>query len=97
MKKISFSVSSPKLILITALYFGTVLNLSFWRFIYEHPAVSNLPTAVFSVFFAFIHHRTADIVLQPHYFAVFGQTAADYPAVYLCGRKLRDVQAGHFH
>ena len=47
MKKISFSVSSPKLILIAALYFGTVLNLSFWRFIYEHLAVSNLPTAVF--------------------------------------------------
>ena len=44
MKKLSFTVSSQKLILVASLYFGTVLNLSFWRFIYEHLSVSNLPT-----------------------------------------------------
>lgn len=47
MKKLSFTVSSQKLILVASLYFGTVLNLSFWRFIYEHLSVSNLPTVVF--------------------------------------------------
>jgi lipid A ethanolaminephosphotransferase len=47
MKKIT--ISSSKLILILTIYFSTVLNLSFWRYIYNNLDVTNFRTACFAL------------------------------------------------
>ncbi len=55
MKKITFS--SGRLVLGLSVYFATVLNLSFWRFLWQHLEVGNIATFVFALslpFFMFI-------------------------------------------
>ena len=47
MQKFSFQISSQKLILLTALYFGLVLNMGFGNFIYENLDINNCSTALF--------------------------------------------------
>ncbi len=47
MQKLSFQISSQKLILAAALYFGIVLNMGFWRFIYEHASFDDWSTGLF--------------------------------------------------
>lgn len=55
MKKIVFS--SGRLVFVLSVYFATVLNLSFWRFLWQHLEVGNIATFVFALslpFFMFI-------------------------------------------
>lgn len=55
MKKIVFS--SGRLVFVLSVYFATVLNLSFWRFLWQHLEVGNVATFVFAIslpFFMFI-------------------------------------------
>ena len=47
MHKFSFQISSQKLILLAALYFGIVLNMGFWNFIYEHISLDDWSTGLF--------------------------------------------------
>ena len=47
MQKFFFKISSQKLILLCALYFGIILNMGFWRFVYEHISISNWSTGLF--------------------------------------------------
>ena len=51
MKKLT--ISSSKLILILTIYFSTVLNMSFWRYIYNNLDITNFRVAcfAFSIFF----------------------------------------------
>lgn len=43
----SYSLTSQQVILIATLYFGFILNLSFWRYVLTHVDISNLKVALF--------------------------------------------------
>src|SRR5574344_918878 len=44
-----FTIKSHTLIILSTVYFGFLLNLSFWRFVFEHVAISNFSLGLFCV------------------------------------------------